>query len=112
MSLRMPKTYADASEAEREAKTNGCGPAGLERYVPDHLLGLSIVEACKIHDWEYGEGATQADRKAADDRFLLNMRTLIDAEGGFFIRAARRFLAWWYWRAVRRYGSDAFIRRL
>ena len=112
MALRMPQSYADASEAERNEKTNGCGSYGLEKLVPDNLLGVEIAEACRIHDWEYGEGATQEDRKNADERFLHNMRHLVDVEGGFVLRMLRRLLAWWYYRAVRKFGSDAFLRRI
>jgi hypothetical protein len=74
----------------------GCGPGGLGDYlVPDKLFGvISIVEACKIHDYMYKVEMDLEGKKRADRIFLNNMVRIIVAmtspdEDGFAIDEAK-----------------------
>ena len=91
---------------------NGCGPGGWKfDLIPDTMLGLSVTEACNIHDWDYTEGKTQADKEAADERFLANCRALIDNAPGIInrlLRYHRRLRALEYYEAVKHFGDEAF----
>lgn len=106
--LEAPKTFREASEKERSEVSNGCGPqwAAFD-IVPDHLFGLRIGCACDIHDWMYEEGAALEDKDVADATFYRNMRSIVEREGGW-LKQPRLLLAWWYYRAVKRFGRDSF----
>jgi hypothetical protein len=90
-----------------------CGPGDFGDYlVPDSILGVSVNEACRIHDWYYrfAEGATEDDRAIADRIFLNNMlRIVVDASGWKLTVRLRCRVAYIYYRAVRRYGAPAFF---
>lgn len=111
----MTKLYAPAGywnllpTAKREL-VNGCGPAGWKgKYIPDHLLFVSITEACNIHDWMYIEGKTEDDRERADRVFLNNMLRIVEAvSANFLTREIRRRLALRYYATVRDYGAQYF----
>jgi hypothetical protein len=85
----------------------GCGPGRLgDKLVPDKLLGLSILEACKIHDFSWAMGVTHEDRCEADRVFLNNMLRLIDAaQSGWLLTALRRRMAFFYYKKVANYGG-------
>lgn len=86
----------------------GCGPHGtLDRLVPDKILGLSIKNACKVHDFMYAFGINEEDRTEADMTFLNNMNRLIMARGGFLC-GTRKYLALLYYSAVRNFGGPWF----
>jgi len=91
---------------------NGCGPGtGLGDWViPDHIWGLSIVEACKIHDWMYFIGKTESDKEESDRVFLNNMLRIIDEYCGWsrFLNWFRRYRAVTYYNAVRDLGGPWF----
>lgn len=82
---------------------NGCGPQGnifhrlLSAGIPDNFLGLSIKEACNIHDYCR---IVDMDQKEGDNLFLDNMSSLIDNYGGP-LEGVRHWMAFHYWLAVR-----------
>ncbi|QXE85952.1 hypothetical protein KP003_16555 [Geomonas nitrogeniifigens] len=109
----------DASQAYRDALpevvaqvVNGCGPGGWKfDIIPDTVLGLSIKEACNIHDWDYTVGLTDADKHAADQRFKRNCLAMVNNARGFWavvLRYHRRLRVEEYYQAVRLFGDDAF----
>jgi hypothetical protein len=87
----------------------GCGPGWLgDKIVPDKLLGLSILEACKIHDWMWAMGTTDDDRVVADRVFKNNMLRLIDAaahDSWKITTYLRRRMALFYYNQVSLYGG-------
>lgn len=109
----------DASQAYRDALpevvaqvVNGCGPGGWKfDIIPDTVLGLSIKEACNIHDWDYTVGLTEQDKEAADKRFRRNCTALVNNATGFWARVLRRhrhLRVDEYYTAVRLFGDAAF----
>lgn len=71
--------------------------------VPDFIFGAS----CDHHDFNYWLGCTEADRFKADRQFYEEMKK--DARSvAWFRRPLLLFLAWRYYRAVRRWGGWAF----
>jgi hypothetical protein len=57
---------------------NGCGPGGWKGVaIPDTVYGLSIKQACDIHDFMYLYGETEAERKEADQWFSHNMHVIV-----------------------------------
>ena len=110
--LYAPSGYITATAAVRDSVCNGCGTAGLGDFlVPDTIWGLSVREACRIHDWMYVFGETIADKDEADRVFLNNMLRLIQARNSCrLLTGLRRVRARTYYRAVRMFGGPAFWR--
>jgi hypothetical protein len=108
--LTAPKEYWAATEAERNAVTGGCGPGGAgDKFVPDKILGVSIFQACRIHDWEYYFGATMAEKKKADNRFRDNSQRIIMTVSKWrILMIARLIISWGYYIAVAYGGGPAF----
>uniref|UniRef100_I2Q039 DUF1353 domain-containing protein n=1 Tax=Desulfovibrio sp. U5L TaxID=596152 RepID=I2Q039_9BACT len=105
MNLIAPESYLVASQAERAAVVNGCGPGGWRvDLIPDHLCGLDISEACNIHDWQYHEGK---DRQAADVTLYLNLCIVVLCHGGP-LEPLRLGAALVMYRAVRECGARFF----
>lgn len=105
------------SELLRDAETvirqcNGVGASwmpDLMRRAATELNPVMEVPAA-IHDRRYSIGTTRADRHAADDEFLANCRTTIDAAYPWY-RPARyiyRRRARRYYGYLRAFGSAAF----
>jgi hypothetical protein len=111
MTLECSPEYLAASPEVRHQVCNGCGPGGWKfDIIPDNLLGLPIHEPCDIHDWDYAFGSTQADKEAADSRFLRNMMDTINNYKGWtrILNHWRRKLALDYYEAVHLAGDSAF----
>ncbi len=118
MKLYAPESYWTTTQEEIDRMTGGCGPGGWGDFlVPDNLDwpvpgGMSIFKSCRIHDYCYAIGKTLADKEAADRIFLNNMLRQIDNVGyanfGYIIRWRRRKRAWVYYKAVKRFGANAF----
>ena len=109
--LYAPQDYWKLSPDAHKEICNGCGPAGgwKRKYIPDHLLFISIKKACDIHDYMYFVGKTEADREEADRVFLNNMLRIVETESSFWwTKALRRRLALDYYAAVRDYGAVYF----
>lgn len=107
--LFAPESYVLSSPKVKEV-INGCGPQGWKGcLVPDTIWGLSISEACNIHDWMYHCGETIADKEEADRVFLNNCLRLIEARGGiWFIKRMRMNRAYAYYLAVKQFGGPFF----
>ena len=108
--LFAPESYY--SDPRVEEIVGGCGPGkGFGDWiVPDRIWGVSIVEACKRHDWMYFIGMTKEDKEEADRVFLNNMLRIIDDYDGWsrFFNGFRRYRAVTYYNAVRDFGGPAF----
>lgn len=105
--LYAPITYWQSPESEKKKVCNGCGAKdGIN--VPDTLYGLSITEACNIHDWMYKEGKTKVDKLFADAIFRMNISIIIDANSNFLTALLRHSRASTYYTAVARWGESAF----
>lgn len=51
VNLIAPASYWQATKEDIDNLTGGCGPGDAgDLIVPDKILGVSILEACKIHD--------------------------------------------------------------
>jgi hypothetical protein len=102
----MPEGYFPPEEC-------ACGPQNyLDNLIPDALWGLSIREACCIHDYMYLVGETQADKDIADRVFLENMLLLIEeSKPSRLMRWLRRRSAWTYYQAVHRFGGLVYWNR-
>lgn len=109
MALVAPKSYIEATPEARAEASNGCGPQGKLDLIPDTLYGLSVAQACKIHDWEYVKGESIEDKEKADSRFLDNMLRLIDKyTTNPLLKTLRRRRAHTYYEAVKRFGGPSF----
>jgi hypothetical protein len=71
--------------------------------VPDFIFTAS----CNHHDFNYWLGCTEEDRKRADLQFYRAMKADV-GRVAWFRRPLLHFLAWRYYRAVRRWGASAF----
>ncbi len=104
-----PEGYWNLSPKAKKKLCNGCGPKGLGGFiVPNTLWGLSILEACNIHDFMYHEGHTINEKTQADRTFLNNMIRIIDEDSGAFLRPLRRYRAMSYYSAVKDFGGPKF----
>ena len=107
-----PKSYWQASSAELDRATNGCGPESWKWDLSPWMMRIARFNpngACKIHDWMYSEGYTLAHKDEADRVFLNNMLRVVDNLGGWgWLRAWRRRLAFAFYQAVAEFGGPAF----
>ena len=79
--------------------------------VPKTFWGLSINEACNVHDWDYHHGKTLEDKHTADRFMLFNMLIIIEAQTGWHqtaLKPMRRRRAMKYYEAVVMFGAGAF----
>lgn len=112
--LLAPASYWVASQPLRDANCNGCGTAGWKgELIPDTVYGLSIADACNIHDWMYAKGITEDDRGEADATFLANMLAIVEQAAkasvvAWLMAPFRRRRCLLYFEAVRQFGSDPF----
>jgi hypothetical protein len=110
--LAAPEAYWNLTPAAKAEICNGCGPAGggwKSLFIPNHLLGADIEEACNIHDFRYKTGQSEADRLAADEEFLCNMLRIVNSlSHETALLASRRSLALLYYSEVRDRGSKFF----
>ena len=108
--LFAPESYY--SDSRVNEVVGGCGPGkGFGDWcVPDRIWGVSIIDACKIHDWMYWIGRTKEDKEEADRVFLNNMLRIIEAYDGWsrFLNGFRRYRAVTYYNAVRDLGGPCF----
>lgn len=107
--LFAPESYYNDPRVTEIA--GGCGPGEIGDWiVPDRVWGVSIKDACKIHDWMYWIGRTKEDKEEADRVFLNNMLRLIEAYDGWsrVLNGFRRYRAVTYYNAVRDLGGPAF----
>lgn len=128
-------------EPEHHSKlVNGCGPDGWKgALIPDSFLGVSIHEACNIHDFDYhcasSEGRfeypttvhkkrsnaeywTGVDQRLIDLNFLSNMKTCIRERSkempfyrGKMLNPIRNAMAEYYYRKVKKHGHKYISKR-
>lgn len=107
--LFAPAAYWELTTEQRTFLTNGCGTKRLGFLVPNTAYGLSIKEACNIHDFMYRDGKTILDKESADRTFLNNMLRIIDGETSCqLLKTLRRYRVMSYYSAVRDFGGPAF----
>lgn len=110
MKLFAPAEYWQLTDAKKCAIVNGCGPGGWKaKFIPNHILWISITEACNIHDYMYSVGVAEYDREEADRVFMNNMMRIIESTPQFWVaRRWRRRLALEYYQQVRDFGAVFF----
>ena len=90
----------------------GCGPGGIgDWFIPDTMWGLSVKEACRQHDHDYrfGAGASDADRKLCDERLRDNMHMIVEMYSTSKIfKALRHMRVNTYYYMVRLCGENAY----
>ncbi len=95
-----------------EFNSYGCGPGGIgDFFVPDTVYGLSIREACRIHDWGYRHCKDGSeDDRARHDRILRNNSQRIVEAGTTWgwVKALRMRRVLTYYQMVRNFGSNAY----
>ena len=106
MGLKAPDEYWELTTEEKNELCNGCGPKAIEPLIPDSLWGLSIVNACYIHDYMYSGILPRVTKWDADFYFLSNMLDMIDGSTcSWYKRLLRIHSAWGYFKLVRKFGS-------
>lgn len=111
--LYIPESYGQATAEERRATIGrggcGAGEGWGDKLVPDTIYGLSMLDACKIHDWMYAKGKTQEDKEEADRVFLNNMLRIIDYHTlNSWLKWLRKRRAYKYYDSVDHFGGPAF----
>ncbi|GAG93813.1 unnamed protein product [marine sediment metagenome] len=112
------KLFADAWiwewkwEHEDEFKEFGCGPGGVGDFlVPDTVWGLSITNACRIHDtaYRFSDDSSEDDR-AKHDRILKNnsLRIVDFHTKNRLLKRLRYRRVQTYYQMVRAFGSPAY----
>ena len=95
-----------------EFESYGCGPGGIgDFFVPDTVWGLSIRDACRIHDWHYRhcEEASEEDRKRADRILRNNAQRIVDASTKWrWVKRLRYTRIKTYYKMVRAFGGPAY----
>jgi len=95
-----------------EFKAYGCGPGGIgDMLVPDTMWGLSVRDACRIHDWGYRhcEEASEDDRKRHDELLRLNSIIIIETGTKYnWLKTLRLRRAKTYYGMVRKFGKSAY----
>jgi hypothetical protein len=104
--LIAPEEYWQLTTEEKNKLCNGCGPKAIEQLIPDSIWGLSIINACFIHDYEYSGKVPGMTKLEADFTFLSNMIDIINmSECSWYIRSLRLSTAWIYFKLVRMFGK-------
>jgi hypothetical protein len=103
--LRAAKDFFDWLE-ENEC---GCGPGEFgNKLVPDKILGLSITEACCIHDHMYSIGQTEEEKTTADIELYANGMRIIKQKSNWLTLMPRAFILTIYMLACMYGGNSAF----
>lgn len=95
-----------------EFESYGCGPGGIGDYlVPDTVYGLSIRNACRIHDWGYrhSQDASEEARKAHDKILSYNSARIVKAktQSQLLLKLRLRRVRTYY-QMVRAFGGRAY----
>lgn len=105
--LYAPLEYWNLDPIIKEELCNGCGAKnGIN--VPDTLYGLSVEEACNIHDFMYKFGITKFDKIFADAMFLYNVCSIVINNSGKWLLGLRLARASKYFIAVALWGDKAY----
>ena len=110
--LYAPEEYWDLTPSQRHV-VGGCGPGELgDKLIPDTIYFLSILQACRIHDFMYRIGASLEDKEEADRVFLNNMLRIIDSNTKYkWLKRLRRKRAHKYYWIVNTFGTPTFWKR-
>lgn len=109
VNLYAPREYWLLAKDRKAKIVSGCGPKSANFLVPETLWGLSITEACNIHDYMYWVGETREDKEKADRVFLNNMLRIIEARTKWtWLKWLRRARAKKYYLAVKWFGAPAY----
>jgi len=91
-------------------KSNGCGSDGNSNIVPNTIYGLSVFEACRLHDYAYLKGKTNEDKDKADREFLNNLiRIITNYDKWWYPTSFAKVRAKEYYLAVKYFGGSAFF---
>jgi hypothetical protein len=95
-----------------EFMSYGCGPGGFGDFlVPDTVWGLSIRDACRIHDWGYRhcEGASEEERAKHDRILKNNSLRIVDYHTKWSLLKRLRYIrVETYYKMVRAFGAPAY----
>lgn len=112
--LSAPAGYWTLKPAEKAVICNGCGAkSALIDFVPDTIWGLSISEACDIHDYSWFVCKPTVEEFRHWNRvFLDNMLQIIEKDSAnWFMRWLRQLRAFKYYQAVDTVGWKIFNER-
>ena len=107
MNLYAPTIYWRLTTEQKSNICNGCGAKGGTN-VPDSLVGVSINEACNIHDYMFSIGKTKGDFLFSNAMFMMNMTSLILSQSNWVMTVLRMSYASKYFLAVAMYGEKAY----
>lgn len=106
LELDVPEEFYEWDEASLLMSMGGCGPGKFGDYfVPDTVYGMSIRAACAVHDLDYTIGK---DKEKSDNRFLSNMRKIINRSKFYIIKLLRQRRILKYYLAVAKFGDGSF----
>ena len=100
---RCPLRFRHLHPTEIAAICNGCGAKGGRMNPPDFLFQAS----CDHYDFNYWLGGTEASRLKADLQFYAAMKRDV-GRISWWRKPLASVIAWFYFRAVRRFGRSAF----
>ena len=107
-----PECWKFIEEHPEEFDNFGCGPGGMgDLLVPDHMYGLDISLACKIHDWYYRFHPSNSEegRLEADSIFRNNLLRIVRAKSkSKILRWLRIIRCRTYYSMVRFGGGPAY----
>ena len=116
--MKKVELFADAEcwefkwQHPEEFASYGCGPGGIGDFlVPDTVYGLSIRDACRVHDWGYRhcKNASEDDRARHDRILKNNSQRIVDFHTKNWLLKKlryRRVLTYYY--MVKNFGSTAY----
>ena len=109
-----PDCWKFKEEHPDEWENYGCGASkGLgDALVPDTMYGLSVRNACRIHDWYYGFWPydTEEGRELADRVFRNNLLRIVRVKtANAILRFLRERRCITYYKAVRNFGAEHYF---
>ena len=106
--LEASDSFKAATYYELNLVCNGCGAADAKfDLVPEKIWGTYIGHACHIHDWDYDEGITAADKIRVDKRFYRNICKIVKMQP-WFKRQLMKTRAYGYYLGVKYRGKKAY----
>ena len=107
--LYAPLEFWTATKEEIDEVAYGCGPGRLGDYlIPDRVWGLSILRACRIHDYSYH---IKTAKTVADVVFYENMQRIVIACTKWrWLKSLRLRRVKIYYLAVKYCGDSAYAK--
>ena len=106
--LHIPLSFRYLSPEKKESICNGCGSkGGVDVF--DTMWGLSVTEACNIHDYMWHVSSTVKGLEESNELFWFNMKVLIK-RGSWWLRGLRYARAHKYYLAVKWFGTSAYAK--